>query len=82
MHEHETLIEAARCAMPYGAGWYVIAVENGTPRPTAKHGGRDRQPFPLWRTLELVQTLKYEFGKRTSANMVTPRRVAPKGLTG
>jgi hypothetical protein len=32
MHEHETLIEAARCAMPYGAGRYVIAVENGTPR--------------------------------------------------
>jgi hypothetical protein len=32
MHEHETLIEAARCAMPYGAGWYVIAVENGKPR--------------------------------------------------
>jgi hypothetical protein len=31
-HEHQTLIEAARCAMPYGAGWYVIAVENGTPR--------------------------------------------------
>jgi hypothetical protein len=31
-HEHQTLIEAARCAMPQGAGWYVIAVENGTPR--------------------------------------------------
>jgi hypothetical protein len=25
MHEHQTLIEAARCAMPTGAGWYVIA---------------------------------------------------------
>lgn len=32
MHEHPTLLEAARCAMPHGAGWYVLAVENGTPR--------------------------------------------------
>jgi hypothetical protein len=31
-HEHQTLIEAARCAMPQGAGWYVIAVEDSTPR--------------------------------------------------
>lgn len=31
-HEHSTLIEAAKCAMPNGAGWYVLAVENGTPR--------------------------------------------------
>jgi hypothetical protein len=31
-HEHQTLIEAASCAMPQGAGWYVFAVENGTPR--------------------------------------------------
>jgi hypothetical protein len=31
-HEHQTLIEAARCAMPQGAGWYVIAVEDGRPR--------------------------------------------------
>lgn len=32
LHEHQTLIEAAKCAMPRGAGWYVFAVENGTPR--------------------------------------------------
>jgi hypothetical protein len=32
MHEHLTLIEAAECGMPHGAGWYVLAVENGTPR--------------------------------------------------
>jgi hypothetical protein len=32
LHKHQTLIEAARCAMPQGAGWYVFAVENGTPR--------------------------------------------------
>jgi hypothetical protein len=25
-------IEAAQCAEPNGAGWYVVAVENGTPR--------------------------------------------------
>ena len=28
----QTLIEAARCAMPRGPGWYVFAVESGTPR--------------------------------------------------
>jgi hypothetical protein len=32
LHKHQTLIEAARCAMPQGAGWYVFAVENGKPR--------------------------------------------------
>jgi hypothetical protein len=32
MHEHPTLIEAAECGMPHGAGWYVLAVENGKPR--------------------------------------------------
>jgi hypothetical protein len=32
MHQHQTLIDAAKCAMPRGAGWYVFAVECGTPR--------------------------------------------------
>jgi hypothetical protein len=32
MHQHKTLIDAAKCAMPNGAGWYVFAVECGTPR--------------------------------------------------
>jgi len=32
MHEHLTLIEAAECGMPHGAGWYVFAIENGKPR--------------------------------------------------
>lgn len=32
LHEHATLIEAAKCAMPQGAGWYVFAVEGDTPR--------------------------------------------------
>jgi hypothetical protein len=32
MHEHPTLIEAAECGMPHGAGWYVLAVEDGKPR--------------------------------------------------
>lgn len=26
------MIEAAKCAMPNGAGWYVVAVEYGEPR--------------------------------------------------
>ena len=32
LHEHPTLIEAAKCAMPQGAGWYVFAVEADAPR--------------------------------------------------
>ena len=32
LHEHSTLIEAAKCATPHGAGWYVFAVEGETPR--------------------------------------------------
>jgi len=32
LHAHGTLIDAAKCAMPNGAGWYVFAVENGRPR--------------------------------------------------
>jgi hypothetical protein len=31
-HQHQTLIDAARCAMPRGAGWYVFAVDGDTPR--------------------------------------------------
>jgi hypothetical protein len=31
-HYHATLIEAAQCAMPNGAGWYVFAVEDDEPR--------------------------------------------------
>jgi hypothetical protein len=31
-HEHETPLEAAKCGMPQGAGWYVFAVENGSGR--------------------------------------------------
>jgi hypothetical protein len=32
LHEHPTLIDAAKCAAPHGAGWYVFAVESGSPR--------------------------------------------------
>jgi hypothetical protein len=32
MHSHKTLLEAAECALPTGAGWYVLAVERGQPR--------------------------------------------------
>lgn len=31
-HAHNTLIDAAKCATPHGAGWYVFAVEYGAPR--------------------------------------------------
>lgn len=31
-HAHESLIEAAKCAKPHGAGWYVLAVDFETPR--------------------------------------------------
>ena len=33
-HAHQTLIEAAECASLSGAGWYVIAVEWGSPLET------------------------------------------------
>jgi hypothetical protein len=32
LHKHQMLIEAAECAMPTGAGWYVFAVEDSKPR--------------------------------------------------
>jgi hypothetical protein len=32
LHEHRTLLEAAACAAPHGAGWYVFAVEDDRPR--------------------------------------------------
>jgi hypothetical protein len=32
LHEHRTLLEAAACAAPHGAGWYVFAIEDGNPR--------------------------------------------------
>jgi hypothetical protein len=32
MHKHKTLLEAAKCAMPTGAGWYVFAIEVDEPR--------------------------------------------------
>ena len=32
LHEHLSLVEAAKCATPHGAGWYVFAVEGDAPR--------------------------------------------------
>lgn len=32
LHNHQTLIDAAKCAMPHGAGWYVFAVDINKPR--------------------------------------------------
>jgi hypothetical protein len=31
-HAHANLIDAAKCGTPHGAGWYVFAVEYGSPR--------------------------------------------------
>jgi hypothetical protein len=31
-HIHHSLIEAAKCAMPSGAGWYLVRVEFDQPR--------------------------------------------------
>ncbi len=36
LHAHPTLLEAAKCAMPHGAGWYVFAVESSRPRELNK----------------------------------------------
>ena len=32
LHKHSAPIEAAKCAMPHGAGWYVFAVDVYGPR--------------------------------------------------
>ena len=32
LHEHKTIVEAAKCGMPQVCGWYVFAVENSVPR--------------------------------------------------
>jgi len=32
MHAHRTLNDAAKCGLPRGAGWYVLAIEGGEPR--------------------------------------------------
>jgi hypothetical protein len=32
MHKHQMLSDAARCGLHRAAGWYVLAVERGTPR--------------------------------------------------
>ena len=32
LHAHQSLIDAAKCAMLHGTGWYVFAVEGDTPR--------------------------------------------------
>jgi hypothetical protein len=49
-HSHQTLIDAARCATPQGAGWYVFAVEYGLSRQ-------------LTETEEEIVT-EFRFGKR------------------
>lgn len=39
-HSHKTLREASKCAMPHGAGWYLVAVENGETRELTTYEDR------------------------------------------
>jgi hypothetical protein len=48
-HEHRSLVEAAKCAMPQGAGWYVVAVELGTPRELTETEERTVNAFRFGR---------------------------------
>lgn len=36
LHNHPTLTEAAKCAMPSGCGWYVVAVDGNSPRQSTE----------------------------------------------
>ena len=49
-HEHQTLIDVAKCGMPQGAGWYVFAVECGIPRELTNE---EEQTVNKWRFGEL-----------------------------
>ena len=52
LHEHQTLIEAAKCAMPRGAGWYVFAVEGDMPRQLSETENRIVDGFRFGRSEE------------------------------
>ncbi len=51
-HRHQTLIEAAKCAMPHGAGWYVFAVEGDTARQLRETEDRIVDEFRFGQTEE------------------------------
>lgn len=44
-HQHQTLVEAAECALPEGPAWYVFAVENGQARQLTETEERRLQEF-------------------------------------
>ena len=46
-HTHANLVEAARCAMPRGAGWYVFAVEYGAARQLTDAEDQAVNDFPF-----------------------------------
>jgi len=51
LHDHQTLVEAARCAMPHGAGWYVFAVEGDAPRQLSEMEDRVVDEFRFSRSV-------------------------------
>jgi len=63
MHGHQTLIDAAKCAMPHGAGWYVFAVECSTPRELSDEEDEAVNNFRFRDTL--VQGFRKQVGART-----------------
>jgi hypothetical protein len=52
MHAHQTLSDAARCGLPRAAGWYVLAVEEGSLREltTAEDKIVNEIRFASWKT--------------------------------
>ena len=49
-HAHQHLIDAAKCATPHGAGWYVFAVEYGSPRQLTEDEDRIVDKFRFGRS--------------------------------
>jgi hypothetical protein len=49
-HDHKTLLDASECAMPHGAGWYVFAVENGSPRELTSEEDKIVEAFRFGRS--------------------------------
>jgi hypothetical protein len=52
MHAHQTLSDAAKCGLPRGAGWYVLAIEDGELREltTAEDKLVNDFRFASWKT--------------------------------
>ncbi len=73
--EHKTFMEAAKCGMARGAGWYVFAVEGDTPRQLNETEERivdefrfGHTPFAVdyffeWDVSNLLQGLSFDLGR-------------------